>query len=90
MLFFGTTTYAAIEAQDLLNEQGITMDAMRVKAFPFNAEVQQFIDEHQSVFVVEQNRDAKFKSLLVNEMGVNPAKLTSILNSRSTSLLAFK
>ena len=80
MLFFGTTTYAAIEAQDLLQAQGITLDAIRVKSFPFNAEVQQFIDTHQRVFIVEQNRDAQFKSLIVNELGINPAKLTSILN----------
>jgi 2-oxoglutarate ferredoxin oxidoreductase subunit alpha len=80
MLFFGTTTYAAIEAQDLLQAQGITLDAIRIKSFPFNAEVQQFIDSHQRVFIVEQNRDAQFKSLIVNELGVNPAKLTSILN----------
>lgn len=80
MLFFGTTTYAANEARDLLTEQGITLDCMRVKAFPFSQEVQQFIDNHQRVFIVEQNRDAQFKSLIVNELAINPAKLTSILN----------
>jgi 2-oxoglutarate ferredoxin oxidoreductase subunit alpha len=80
MLFFGTTTYAAMEAKDLLDEQGLALDAMRIKAFPFNAEVQKFIAEHERVFVVEQNRDAQFKSLLVNELGVDPQKLVSILN----------
>lgn len=80
MLFFGTTTYAALEAKDLLDAQGINLDAMRVQAFPFNDEVNKFIDEHQRVFVVEQNRDAQFKSLIVNELGINPAKLTSVLN----------
>jgi 2-oxoglutarate ferredoxin oxidoreductase subunit alpha len=51
-----------------------------VKAFPFNEEVRQFIDNHQRVFIVEQNRDAQFKSLIINELNANPAKLTSILN----------
>lgn len=80
MLFFGTTTYAAVEARELLEEQGITLDCMRVKGFPFSEEIRQFIDNHQRVFIVEQNRDAQFKSLIVNELGTNPAKLTSILN----------
>jgi 2-oxoglutarate ferredoxin oxidoreductase subunit alpha len=80
MLFFGTTAYAAIEASDLLEAQGITLDAMRVKAFPFNDEVRNFIKDHERVFVVEQNRDAQFKSLLVNELGANPQKLVSVLN----------
>lgn len=80
MLFFGTTTYAAKEAKELLSEQGIELDVMRVKAFPFNKEVQDFINSHRRVFVVEQNRDAQFKSLLVNELGADPARLTSVLN----------
>lgn len=80
VIFFGTTTYAALEAQELLAEQGITLDAMRVKAFPFNEEVNKFIKKHERLYVVEQNRDAQFRSLLINEMDVNPAKLVPILN----------
>lgn len=80
MLFFGTTTYAAMEAKDMLDEQGIALDVMRVKAFPFHADVQKFIAEHERIFVVEQNRDAQFKSLLVNELSVDPQKLVSVLN----------
>ena len=80
VLFFGTTTYAALEAVDMLAEQGITLDAMRVKAFPFTDAVKQFIESHERVYVVEQNRDAQFKSLLVNELGVYPQDLVSILN----------
>jgi 2-oxoglutarate ferredoxin oxidoreductase subunit alpha len=53
---------------------------MRVKAFPFNEEVRKFIAEHERIFVVEQNRDAQFKSLLVNELGINPQKIVSVLN----------
>lgn len=80
MIFFGTTTYAALEAKDMLEEQGITLDAMRVKAFPFSDAVKQFIENHERVFVVEQNRDAQFKSLLVNELGESPEEFISILN----------
>jgi 2-oxoglutarate/2-oxoacid ferredoxin oxidoreductase subunit alpha len=80
MLFFGTTTYAALEAKDLLEAQGVTLDCMRVKAFPFSESVLEFLQSHERVFVVEQNRDAQFKSLLVNELGINPEDLISILN----------
>lgn len=80
VIFFGTTTYAALEAQELLAEQGITLDAMRVKAFPFNDEVNKFIKKHERLYVVEQNRDAQFRTLLINELDINPAKLIPILN----------
>lgn len=80
LLYFGTTAYAAQEAMDLLESAGIHVNALRVKAFPFHAAVEDFIKKHQLVFVVEQNRDAQFKSLLVNELGVDPARLKSVLN----------
>lgn len=80
IIFFGTTTDAALEAKELLEAQDITLDAMRIKAFPFQESVKTFIDEHERIFVVEQNRDAQFKSLLVNELGINPHNLVSILN----------
>ena len=80
VIFFGTTTYAALEAVDMLKDQGIVMDAMRVKAFPFNDQVKEFIDGHDRVFIVEQNRDAQFKSLLINETGLRASKIASVLN----------
>ncbi|WP_428659738.1 2-oxoacid:acceptor oxidoreductase subunit alpha [Runella sp.] len=81
LLFFGTTTYAALEAMDLLKEEeGITLDAMRATAFPFHASVEAFIEAHDQVFVVEQNRDAQFRTLLINELEINPKKLIKILN----------
>ncbi len=80
IIFFGTTTDAALEAIDILKEQGIEFDSMRVRAFPFNQEVKDFIHAHEEVFVVEQNRDAQFRSLLINELELNPAKLTPVLN----------
>jgi len=80
VIFFGTTTYAALEAMDLLREEeGITLDAMRATAFPFHSSVEEFIAAHDQVFVIEQNRDAQFRTLLINELEVNPKKLIKIL-----------
>lgn len=81
VIFFGTTTYAALEAMDLLREEeGIALDAMRATAFPFHSSVEEFIAAHDQVFVIEQNRDAQFRTLLINELEVNPKKLIKILN----------
>jgi 2-oxoglutarate/2-oxoacid ferredoxin oxidoreductase subunit alpha len=80
LLFFGTTLYAALEAMDLLKKAGIVVDAMCVKAFPFTEGVEKFIKKHKKVFVVEQNRDAQFRSLLINELEINPKKLIKVLN----------
>lgn len=88
ILFFGTSTYAALEAMDTLKEHKIMVDAMRLKAFPFNKAVEQFIAEHETIYVIEQNRDAQMKSLLMIELGVNPAKLVSILNYDGTPITA--
>jgi 2-oxoglutarate ferredoxin oxidoreductase subunit alpha len=80
VIFFGTSTYAAAEAIEMLSEDGIELDAMRVRAFPFGKAFGEFVDAHERVFVIEQNRDAQFKSLMMIELGINPAKLVSILN----------
>lgn len=80
IVFFGTTTYAALEAMDIMEKEGRSIDAMRIRAFPFNDEVQNFIDDHEKIYVIEQNRDAQCRSLLILELGINPAKLESILN----------
>jgi 2-oxoglutarate ferredoxin oxidoreductase subunit alpha len=80
LIFFGTTTASALEAIDYLAEQGLKADGLRLRAFPFTANVQRFIDEHDEVFVIEQNRDGQMKTLLVNELGVAPARLQSLLH----------
>jgi 2-oxoglutarate ferredoxin oxidoreductase subunit alpha len=88
VLFFGTSTYAAAEAIELLKQEGISLDAMRVKAFPFGKDFADFVASHEKVFVIEQNRDAQFKSLMMIELGVNPAKLVSVLNYDGTPITA--
>ena len=80
ILFFGTSQYAAEEAMDILKEEKIVVDAIRLKSFPFNKDVEYFINSHDTVFVIEQNRDAQMKSLLMIELGVDPKKLISVLN----------
>ena len=80
IIFYGTTRYAALEAIDLLTAEGIILDGMRLLSFPFNEEVEAFIDEHEAIFVVEQNRDAQMRTLLINELETHPKKLIKILN----------
>jgi 2-oxoglutarate ferredoxin oxidoreductase subunit alpha len=87
-LFYGTSNYASEEAMDLLNEKGIDIDAIRIKAFPFNKEVESFIDSHEKVFVIEQNRDAQMRTLLINELDITPKKLIKILNFDGTPITA--
>lgn len=80
LIFFGTVTYAAREALDSLRDQGIKVDAMRLRAFPFTKEVEQFVDQHDRLIVVEQNRDAQMKTLLINELNIQPDRIHSILD----------
>lgn len=80
IIFFGTTTYAALEAMEMFEKEGIKLDAMRITAFPFNETVEDFIEQHDEIFVIEQNRDAQFRSLIINELDTNPTKLIKAVN----------
>jgi 2-oxoglutarate ferredoxin oxidoreductase subunit alpha len=71
---------AVLEALDRFAENGVNLDYLRVRGFPFNAEVDRFIDQYDEVFVVEQNRDGQLRSLLVNETEAPKHKLVSILD----------
>lgn len=79
-LYFGTSAYASQEAKDFLAEHNIFVNAIRIKAFPFSKEVEAFIERHETIFVIEQNRDAQMRTLLINELDVNPKKLIKVLN----------
>ncbi len=70
---------AVREAIDILAEEGTPMDYMRVLAFPFDEPVDAFIAEHDFCYVVEQNRDAQLRSLLILETSAPKDKLKSIL-----------
>jgi 2-oxoglutarate ferredoxin oxidoreductase subunit alpha len=69
---------ACVEAMDLLAKEGVTLDYMRVRGFPFGTEVSQFLDVHEINIVVEQNRDGQLRSLLMLETGVAAEKLESV------------
>lgn len=88
ILFFGTSQYAAEEAMDILTKQGKPVDAIRIKSFPFNKTVEDFINSHKRVFVIEQNRDAQMKTLLMVELHANPNKLISVLNYNGLPITA--
>ena len=88
VLYFGTTSLPIPEALDKLAVKGIHLDTCRVRAFPFGDEVEAFVAEHDLIFVVEQNRDAQMRTLLINELQTNPAKLISILYFAGLSISA--
>ncbi len=80
LIYYGTSSHAILETIDHLKEHGLSADTLRIKAFPFNEQLEQFISSHQNIFVIEQNRDAQMKSLIVNECQIDPNKLNSILH----------
>lgn len=79
VIYFGSTEASMNEALDLLQLEGIVLDAMRLRAFPFNLEVWEFIEDHDLLFIVEQNRDGQMRTLIMAEGGIVPDKLVSIL-----------
>jgi len=88
VIYFGSTSPAMHEALDALERDGVQLDALRVRAFPFQDEVYDFIADHEQVFVVEQNRDAQLRMLLVNEGTVDPSRLVSVLHYDGTPITA--
>jgi 2-oxoglutarate ferredoxin oxidoreductase subunit alpha len=69
---------ACMEAMDLLAAEGVALDYMRVRGFPFGDEVARFLESHEINFIVEQNRDGQLRSLLMLETGVTIEKLESV------------
>jgi 2-oxoglutarate ferredoxin oxidoreductase subunit alpha len=88
IIYYGSTTPAMREALDVLDRNGDHVDAMRLCAFPFPQSVADFIAAHDKVFVVEQNRDAQMRAMLINELDVNPAKLVRVLHYDGTPITA--
>jgi 2-oxoglutarate ferredoxin oxidoreductase subunit alpha len=76
----GSCDGAVREALDVLRARGVSIDYMRVRAFPFGEEVEKFLAAHQTLFVVEQNRDAQLRALLTLETAVDKTKLRSLLH----------
>jgi 2-oxoglutarate ferredoxin oxidoreductase subunit alpha len=87
-IYYGSTSPAMAEALDALSRQGIYVNALRIRSFPFQDEIFDFVASHSKVFVIEQNRDAQLKTLLVNDAGINPASLISVLHYDGTPITA--
>ena len=88
VLYFGSTAPAMDEALEALAGAQIHLDAMRLRAFPFPAVVEEFIETHDHVFVVEQNRDAQMRTLLINELEIDPSWLIKVLHYDGTPITA--
>jgi 2-oxoglutarate ferredoxin oxidoreductase subunit alpha len=80
LIYFGANAPAVHEGLDLLEREGVKINALRLRAFPFTREVDAFCAAHERIFVVEQNRDAQMRSLLMTEAGVPGAKLIPALS----------
>ena len=88
VIYYGSTSPAMDEAVALLEEQGVAVDLLRIRAFPFGDEVLAFIAAHECVFVVEQNRDAQLRTLLVIEGEIDPKKLVRVLHYDGSPITA--
>ncbi len=88
IVYFGATRPAVMEAQDEMNAAGYRLNSMRLKAFPFGQEVKDFCARHDTIFVIEQNRDGQMRSLLMTEADVPGTKLIATLNYDGSPLTA--
>jgi 2-oxoglutarate/2-oxoacid ferredoxin oxidoreductase subunit alpha len=88
VIYYGSTSPAMDEAIHLIEARGQPVDRLRIRAFPFHSSVASFIAEHDFVFVVEQNRDAQLRSLIVNECSIDPVRLVPILHYDGTPITA--
>jgi 2-oxoglutarate ferredoxin oxidoreductase subunit alpha len=88
VIYFGSTSPAMDEAIQMMENDGQYLDRLRVRAFPFHSSVASFIADHDFVFVVEQNRDAQMRSLIVNECGIDPVRLVPVLHYDGTPITA--
>ena len=90
VIHYGTTEPSMREAIEMLAEEDRHLDDLRLRCFPFHDSVREFIDNHDQIFVVEQNRDAQMRTLLVNELEIDPARLTAITHYDGTPINATK
>src|SRR5690606_14305720 len=88
VIYYGSTTPAMDEAISMLEARGHQLDRLRVRAFPFHSSVASFVADHDFVYVVEQNRDAQLRSLIVNETDIDPVRLVPVLHYDGTPITA--
>jgi len=80
LIYFGSTSPAVDEALDYLNSEGYNIDKLRIRSFPFDKSLERFIDDHEHLFILEQNRDAQMKFLISNELKKDINNFISLLN----------
>jgi 2-oxoglutarate ferredoxin oxidoreductase subunit alpha len=88
VVYYGSTSPPMDEAIVELAAHGHRLDMLRVRAFPFHQDVTDFVADHDFVFVVEQNRDAQLRVLLVNELSLDPVRLVPVLHYDGTPITA--
>jgi 2-oxoglutarate ferredoxin oxidoreductase subunit alpha len=88
VIYYGSTSPAMDEAIGMIEASGHSVDRLRIRAFPFHSSVTSFIADHDFVFVVEQNRDAQLRSLIVNECNIDPVRLVPVLHYDGTPITA--
>jgi 2-oxoglutarate ferredoxin oxidoreductase subunit alpha len=88
VIYFGSTSAAMAEALVALESEGLHLDILRIRAFPFPEAVVDFINAYDQVFLIEQNRDAQMRMLLVNECAIDPARIISVLHYDGTPITA--
>ncbi|MDB5392976.1 MAG: 2-oxoacid:acceptor oxidoreductase subunit alpha [Rhodospirillales bacterium] len=87
-LYYGSTSPAMREAAEILAADGMPIDTMRVRGFPLHQDVVDFINAHDEVFIVEQNRDAQLRMLVINECNIDPARLVPVLHYDGSPITA--
>ena len=80
ILTVGSGDGACKEALDRLEAQNIGLNYCRVRAFPFSSAIREFIEQHDVIYIVEQNRDAQLRTLLIDDVDADPRKLVSVLH----------
>src|SRR5260370_10842 len=88
VIYYGSTSPAMDEAIHIIEARGHSLNRLRVRAFPFHSRVTSFVPDPHFVFVVEQNRDAQLRSLIVNECSIDPVRLVPILHYDGTPITA--
>lgn len=88
VIYYGSTSPAMDEAVEVLARNGHPLDMLRIRAFPFHQDVASFIADHDFIFVVEQNRDSQMRSLIVNELGIDPVRLIPVVHYDGTPITA--
>ena len=88
VLYYGSTSPAMAEAFALLAKDGVQVDMMRVRGFPFAAEIEDFVANHDLFYVVDHNESGELRMLRINECEIDPKRLVRVLHYDGTPITA--